>query len=286
MSEEEKINQLTDDSQTSTEDKNSSELSTTNRQLQTENMEIHKHPKHVTHKKKWTEYLLEFFMLFLAVFLGFVAENWREHIVEGTKEKEYIRSMIEDLQKDTSQVARLSNILLEKQKSIDSIFMYYEDLQKGFNPVLYRNLEATYGYPIFIYTDRTIQQLKNSGGMRLIKNKRTADGIMNYDAFIRNYENNDAYVQRYWEFLTFQRISIIDKQTMEKDSKSKTVDELKLNGKSYLLINDPATLGKFRNSILELQTYHQHSVEALKKLFIKAVDLIVILQKEYHLKNE
>lgn len=40
-------------------------------------------PHHVTHKKKWVEYLLEFFMLFLAVFLGFVAENIREHTVEN-----------------------------------------------------------------------------------------------------------------------------------------------------------------------------------------------------------
>ncbi len=37
---------------------------------QTKNMEVHKHPHHVTHKKKWGEYLLEFFMLFFAVFLG------------------------------------------------------------------------------------------------------------------------------------------------------------------------------------------------------------------------
>ena len=48
---------------------------------QTENMEVHKHPHHVTHKKKWPEYLLEFLMLFLAVFLGFVAENIRENNV-------------------------------------------------------------------------------------------------------------------------------------------------------------------------------------------------------------
>src|SRR5438876_3979316 len=44
-------------------------------QSQPENMEIHKHPHHVTQKKKWEEYLLEFLMLFLAVFLGFLAEN-------------------------------------------------------------------------------------------------------------------------------------------------------------------------------------------------------------------
>jgi len=33
-------------------------------------MEVQKHPHHVTHKKKWGEYLLEFFMLFLAVLPG------------------------------------------------------------------------------------------------------------------------------------------------------------------------------------------------------------------------
>src|SRR5690242_1494579 len=55
---------------------------TQNLQPQIENMEVHKHPHHSMHKKKWSEYLLEFFMLFLAVFLGFVAENIREHSVE------------------------------------------------------------------------------------------------------------------------------------------------------------------------------------------------------------
>lgn len=49
-------------------------------QPQTQNMEVHKHPHHVTHKKKWGEYFLEFLMLFLAVFLGFLAENFREHV--------------------------------------------------------------------------------------------------------------------------------------------------------------------------------------------------------------
>ena len=245
-------------------------------------MEVHAHTH--TARKKWTHYLWEFLMLFLAVFCGFLAEYQLEHIVEKNKEKEYIQSMVEDLQKDTSQVFGLSKKLIKIEKSIDSIFMYFEDLHKGFSPVLYRNLNATYSFSIFIYTDRTIQQLKNSGGMRLIKNKKAADGILNYDAFVRNYENNDAYVQRYWEFLTFQRIGIIDRQALEKDLKSKTVEEIKLNSKNYLLTNDPVTLGKFRNSILELQTYHHNSVEAQKKLFSKAVELIATLKQEYHLK--
>ena len=64
-------------------------------------MEAH-HPHHITHKKKWGEYLLEFFMLFLAVFLGSVAENIREHIVEGNREKQFIRSLANDIKADTA----------------------------------------------------------------------------------------------------------------------------------------------------------------------------------------
>src|SRR5215468_190843 len=58
--------------------------------LEIENMEVHKHPHHVMHKKKWTEYLLEFSMLFLAVFLGFIAENIRENITDHDRDKQYM----------------------------------------------------------------------------------------------------------------------------------------------------------------------------------------------------
>lgn len=55
-------------------------------------MEVHKHPNHVSHPKKWFEYVLEFIMLFLAVYLGFVAENIRESSSEYLKEKQYINN--------------------------------------------------------------------------------------------------------------------------------------------------------------------------------------------------
>jgi hypothetical protein len=84
MNEEENIEeQATNKNEQSTENnENISEPSTIINQPSTENMEVHKHPHHITHKKKWGEYLLEFFMLFLAVLLGFGAENIREISVE------------------------------------------------------------------------------------------------------------------------------------------------------------------------------------------------------------
>ena len=78
----------------------SNDTETINHNQEIENMEVHKHPHHVTHKKKGIEYLLEFFMLFLAVFLGFVAENIREQQVEKNRELEFIKSLTTDLRDD------------------------------------------------------------------------------------------------------------------------------------------------------------------------------------------
>ena len=45
-------------------------------------------------------------MLFLAVFCGFLAENFREHQVEHQREKKYIASLIKDVELD---IASLEN---------------------------------------------------------------------------------------------------------------------------------------------------------------------------------
>src|SRR5689334_1362467 len=46
--------------------------------------------------------------------------------------------------------------------------------------------EMSRHFPDYIYTDRTIQQLKNSGGMRLIRNKPVSDGIVDYDSKVKS----------------------------------------------------------------------------------------------------
>jgi hypothetical protein len=62
-------------------------------------MEVHAHTH--TQRKKWTHYFWEFLMLFLAVFCGFWAEYTLEHKIEKNKERQYIKSLIEDLEADT-----------------------------------------------------------------------------------------------------------------------------------------------------------------------------------------
>src|SRR3981081_1831306 len=72
---------------------------------ETENMEVHHHPDLHHKPKKWKEYFLEFLMIFLAVTMGFFAENIREYFSEKRQEREYVQSMINDLKTDTANIA-------------------------------------------------------------------------------------------------------------------------------------------------------------------------------------
>lgn len=80
-------------------------------------MEVHAHG-HVPEKKKWKEYVFQFIMLFLAVFLGFLAENLRERGVEREREKEYIESLVTDTNNDFIISEGLETLILEQIKKL------------------------------------------------------------------------------------------------------------------------------------------------------------------------
>src|SRR5580765_9121507 len=61
-------------------------------------METHAHHLQKAPGKKFWHYLFEFFMLFLAVFAGFLAEQMREHMVERNRAHQFLESMLMDVQ--------------------------------------------------------------------------------------------------------------------------------------------------------------------------------------------
>ena len=67
-------------------------------------MEVH-HPHHPTHKKKWSEYIIEFVMLFAAVTLGFFAENVREHNIAKKNTNYSLVTLYKDIQTDSVKVS-------------------------------------------------------------------------------------------------------------------------------------------------------------------------------------
>ena len=155
---------------------------------ETEPMETHAYHLHRAPGKKIWHYFFEFLMLFLAVFCGFIAENWREQLREHRREKEFIRSIVEDIKSDTLQSNRTILQLKIIRSGIDSVLILLS------SPEIFDNSNDAYrlwtknlGLEVFVSNDRTIQQLKNSGELRLIRNKAVSDRIMKYDQTLKKY---------------------------------------------------------------------------------------------------
>ena len=142
-------------------------------------MEVHHH----THsaRKKWTHYFWEFLMLFLAVFCGFLAEYWLEHKIEKDRERQYVRSLIEDLERDT---ATLNNRIVYCNLTIaraDSAIAVFNNPELAMHAgEIYYFLRWMHRSDILSVNDRTIIQLRNAGGMRLVSNKNVSDSIIDY----------------------------------------------------------------------------------------------------------
>ncbi|MGZ5191392.1 MAG: hypothetical protein ACXWCZ_10255, partial [Flavisolibacter sp.] len=175
----------------------------TSPKLQTDNMDVHHHTHH-SGKKNWKSYFWEFLMLFLAVFCGFLAEYQLEHVIENTKEKEYIVSMITDAENDT--VALNKAIIKNTQSAIglDSLAnLCYEFEYTSQNVQQLYRLFGNYAayFESARFTDRTRAQLKSSGNLRLIKNKSAADNITLYDNSISDVLTQEG---SYAEFMKDQ----------------------------------------------------------------------------------
>jgi hypothetical protein len=244
-------------------------------------MEVHAHSH--TARKKWTHYLWEFLMLFLAVFCGFLAEYQLEHKIEKDREQQYIQSLIEDLETDTTNLGVIIDVFINKDKDVDTLLMLFPQLVKGYNEQLYLKLNAVRSFPDFIKADRTMQQLKNSGGMRLIRNKKAADAITDYDLINRNLDLYTQSLGDAFSYVKMSRYEIFNTEALENDLKIKTIAELQSGKENYLLKTDKQSLGKFNNEIRGFKTISQLVLKKEEKIRDHATALIKVLKKEYYL---
>jgi hypothetical protein len=151
-------------------------------------METHAHHLHKAPGKNFWHYFFEFFMLFLAVFCGFLAENFREHQVEKSRARQYVQSFCEDLKNDTARINLLLTYDNEKIAALMTMYNCYDTVSKDLEATaclgeLVKHSRSNRG---FVLTQRTIQQLSNAGGYRLLA-KQDADSINSYENAYRAY---------------------------------------------------------------------------------------------------
>jgi len=251
-------------------------------------MEVHHHSH--SSRKKWTHYFWEFLMLFLAVFCGFLAENQREHFIEHRRENEFMNSMLSDLRSDTAKSNAVHQTFSIVIQHIDSLIPLLQGEmappEKALN--IYRHSVFLNYYNKWNYTDRTINQLKNSGNFRLIRNKKVSDMIMDYDGYVRNFVEHmqDMYILPQWRNVNETGADIFKSSVFRKFFMSFFGEETvaQLPRPPYFLTTDKNKIQRLIN------LYEQYAVAVewfninIKNALEMAVKLDSTIRKEYHLK--
>jgi hypothetical protein len=262
-------------------------------------MEVHHHPK--VEKKNFKEYFLEFIMIFLAVTLGFFAEQIQELFANKAKVKEYMHEIVENLKYDTTRCSLNAQSNIEIQRGLDSLRSEVSDAVNGqisANELYYYALRYSTNVGQVAFNTSAINELKSSGSLRLIENLKLLLEISDYyerkihaaQYFIPSVNHIDDLQKMQNEI--FSLANLDDFVEAYKNISEQTYDAnynyqgLRNHSPELKLLNtDPLYLQKFYTLI------SQQEIEVAKYnfwiLYCKkaAEQLIKSIQKEYDLEN-
>jgi hypothetical protein len=244
------------------------------------------HSSHSDKRKHWKEYIYEFIMLFMAVTAGFYADNLREQFVERNREHEYMQSLVEDMRQDTAQLNMVMKTLKAFTSGLDSLGVACKaDVTDNNVQRIMYDLNARYLRLVpVVFSDRTSSQLKNSGGMRLIRNKQVADSIINYwqgiEYFNLIFGNHENFRRTAREF----SLKIFDYSSYNYDS-GFSKDNFKIQYPQLIAKDDKKLLQEYANHVYVLRaSLSSLYIPVLVKAEKSAEQLSTLIKKEYHLR--
>jgi hypothetical protein len=253
-------------------------------------MEIH-HPHHPNDKKKWAEYLLEFLMLFLAVFLGFLAENAREHMVERKRERYLISLLKKDITSDTAVLRPLimEDMPLTNRLADSTVRIMSSSTIIGNE----RNLIAIWmnatKWNNFIPNERALSELKYAGRHNLIEHEDVKDEILKYTQvinFSNSYQSGIIPAEHSVDTLQTVLLTIHDVQVLNKIFYDRLKDNSPLSANDIpadmkFRTYDPAEFRRIARRIEQVNYLQNDMLGQYEKVYNEAVKLISLLDKEY-----
>ena len=164
-------------------------------------MEVH-HPHHPTHKKKWSEYIIEFLMLFTAVTLGFFVENYREHYVEKLREEQFIFDIRKDIIFDSMQLSKLGQQQKTRRQYYDSLLVIYKQGNwKDEIPALQKYNSFLSGKITWEPRQETYKQLISTGSLRFFTDRKFVEDLKEYEIQLNKLAfRRQRFLQHMYDF--------------------------------------------------------------------------------------
>jgi hypothetical protein len=152
-------------------------------------------------------------MIFFAVTIGFYAENIRERVSDSGRETEYMRSMTEDLKQDTANCPKVINRDATIIRGLDTLISFIQNPLRddsNINYIYAYCIKYRYSNPEVQFSERTMSQLKNNGGLRLVKKSEVSDALSAYDQGIRFCDRQRDQVLHYYGVLDETELTLFD----------------------------------------------------------------------------
>jgi len=215
-------------------------------------------------------------MLFLAVFCGFLAEYQLEHKIEKDRAKQYIISFFEDLKYDTSHLTAVINDYKKKVNKLTVISKCYDSVlaKSSCKSCLNALYTGSMGFFELRTSDRTLQQLKNAGGLRLIKSA-DADSIITYDNLIRGYKVDET--------TTFQETQTAIRDISNELFNYAVVKDGIFTEGDLFITDDKIIINKYFNTLDRYAKYAAMYIRKLERIRSKAVNIMNYFNKKYHI---
>ena len=246
---------------------------------ETENMEVHHHPDLHHKPKPWKEYFLEFIMIFLAVTLGFFAENIREHISDKHKTKVFAASLYQDFKTDSASLIQLISFTDQKIKNIDSLnYFIHQPNNRVSDSNLYRSAVYLISTSPFDNINGTYEQVKNTGSLRFF-NQSLIDNLNSYDATslklkqMEDWENKVLYEQ------VIPKAGEVFNFTVFDDLRNNNF----ISHDMYLRNLNAESVDVLLNQSIVIRHLRERQLIQLKGLLQKTKEILAELKKEYHL---
>jgi len=251
-------------------------------------MDVHHHPR-LPHgeKKHIKEYFLEFLMIFLAVTLGFFAEKIGENITESKREKMYVRNLVDDLQKDTTELQAALYRSKKRSLYLDTLMQYLEtDLQNVQNRerIYHFSLDALLkGATSPLHHEASYTEIVNSGSLGLYAYNHVSDSIMVYQDLkileatkaVTVDNNRRNAVEIAGEIMNFH-----DAESLANPG---YLAKLSACNGCLRIYGNPEKINKFSNSLIAYKYALDDYAAFLPLQLDEAKKVIAFLQKEYDL---
>lgn len=240
-------------------------------------MEVHHHSH--TARKKWTHYIWEFLMLFLAVFAGFIAENIREHTVEHRRAADLAELLYNDILTDTANINAVLQYSTKKLAHIDSLTGDLHHEPGSWNDTsLTRHIFWLVRFQAFERSRSTFDQLKSSGSLRYF-NRELVKQLNAYDVTAQEIKlREDAE-----NTILGQRVVPLSMQTINFEWVYAFSFNDTVNKKVYVKIRDRDKAEYFINEAAGIKILANRLKNQYEKLWIQAGEIIRYLRKRYHL---